>query len=169
MNNAVKANFTAAKVDRLAAIMGEALGYFLVSVGALGLDYSLLVGLTELGHLNYLISAACGFAAGLALSYLMSAAFVFREHRLASRQVEFIIFAIIGLVGLALNEGLMKLFVDVGGMHYAIAKIPAAGIGFIFNFGARRLLLFTNWESRLGSKNLNAIHCPESVRPRTFS
>ena len=128
---------------RLVRLFNEGWKYFLVSLAALALDYGLLVGLTEIGHLNYLVSAAIGFLAGLALNYALSVAFVFREHRLGDRRIEFLGFLLIGLAGLGLNEVLMKAFVESAGLVYALAKIPATGVGFVFNFSARRLLLFT--------------------------
>jgi putative flippase GtrA len=129
---------------RLHRLFNESWKYFLVSLVALGVDYGLLVGLTSLGHLYYLISAAIGFLAGLGINYALSTAFVFREHRLADWRLEFLGFLLIGLVGLGLNEVLMKLFVETAGLGYALAKIPATGIGFLFNFSARRLLLFSS-------------------------
>jgi putative flippase GtrA len=129
---------------RLTTLFHETWKYFLVSLAALALDYSLLVGLTALGKIHYLVSAAVGFSAGLVLNYVLSIAFVFRERRLAGRRMmEFAGFLLIGLAGLALNEVLMKIFVESAGMGYALAKIPATGVGFVFNFGARRALLFT--------------------------
>ena len=128
---------------RLVRLFNEGWKYFLVSLAALALDYGLLVGLTAIGHLYYLVSAAIGFLAGLALNYALSVAFVFREHRLGDRRIEFLGFLLIGLVGLGLNEVLMKALVESAGLGYALAKIPATGVGFVFNFSARRLLLFT--------------------------
>jgi putative flippase GtrA len=124
-------------------LLHETWKYFLVSLAALALDYALLVALTSLGHVHYLISAAVGFAAGLVLNYALSVAFVFRQRRLADRRMEFAGFFLIGLAGLALNEALMKLFVDGAGLGYALAKVPATGVGFVFNFGVRRAMLFT--------------------------
>jgi len=117
--------------------------YFLVSLAALVVDYGLLVGLTSGAHVHYLVSAGVGFTAGLVLNYALSVAFVFRERRLTSRRWQFVGFMLIGLAGLALNEFLMKLFVETVGLGYALAKIPATGVGFMFNFGVRRALLFT--------------------------
>ena len=47
-----------------------------------------------------------------------------------------------GLAGLALTQGLMALWVEVLHMTPGLAKIPTAGIVFIFNFAVRRALLF---------------------------
>jgi putative flippase GtrA len=131
---------------RAAILLQETWRYFLTSVAALALDYGLLIGLTEFARLNYLLSAAIGFTAGVALNYVLSVVFVFHERRLTSRWLEFAGFVVIGLLGLCLNEVLMKLFVETGGLGYAIAKIPATGLGFLFNFGSRRMLLFTKWD-----------------------
>ena len=121
----------------------ESWKYLLVSVAALAVDYGLLVLLTEFGHFHYLVSAAVGFVAGLFLSYGLSVTLVFRQRRLRDRRLEFMGFFAIGLIGLGLNEALMKLFVESFGLGYALAKIPATAVGFVFNFGSRRVLLFT--------------------------
>ena len=150
----------APNMSGLRTILEESGRYFLVALAALTLDYGLLVGLTELAHVNYLVSAGVGFSAGLALNYMLSTAFVFRERPVASRWIEAAGFAFIGIAGLALNEGLMKLFVEFGGLGYAIAKIPVAGVGFVFNFGVRRLLLFTKWKVRDPKSGTPMAICP---------
>lgn len=134
---------TAAWRAHAAQIFHEMWKYFLVSAVALAIDYSLLVGLTSIGHVHYLVSAGVGFAAGLLVSYALSVAFVFRQHGLSDRRLEFLGFMLIGLAGLALNELLMGFFVETVGLGYALAKIPATGVGFLFNFGVRRAFLFT--------------------------
>jgi putative flippase GtrA len=128
---------------KLLQLVHETWKYFLVSLAALAVDYGLLVGLTALAHVHYLVSAAVGFSAGLVLNYALSVAFVFRERRYQDRRWEFVGFLAIGVAGLALNEVLMKLFVETVGLGYALAKIPATGVGFVFNFGLRRVMLFT--------------------------
>ena len=117
--------------------------YLVVSLIALGVDYTLLVGLSAAAGGHYLVAAAVGFGAGLIVNYALSVAFVFRQRRLRSRRLEFVGFFAIGLVGLLINEALMKLFVDGVGLRVALAKIPATAVGFVFNFGLRRALLFT--------------------------
>ena len=124
-------------------VFHETWKYFLASVAALAVDFGLMVALTEFAHLHYLVSAAIGFSAGLVVNYLLSVTMVFSQRRLADRRLEFAGFLLIGLAGLALNEGLLKLFVDTAGLGYAFAKLPATGVGFVFNFGVRRLVLFT--------------------------
>lgn len=115
----------------------------MASFAALVVDFGLLVALTEWAHLNYLVSAAVGFCVGLIVNYILSVTLVFSQRRLNSRRLEFLGFLVIGLLGLALNEILMKTFVEALGLGYALAKIPAAGVSFVFNFVTRRVLLFS--------------------------
>ena len=127
---------------RARLIAGESSKYLAASVAALAVDYGLLVTLTEVVHLHYLWSAAIGFTAGLAVTYVLSIKFIFRERRFG-RGAELAGFLAIGIIGLGLNELLLKGMVEGLGLSYAWAKIPAAGISFMFNFVARRVLLFT--------------------------
>ena len=117
--------------------------YLVVSVLALAVDYGLLLSLTSFWHMHYLVAACVGFAAGLLVNYSLSVAFVFRQRRLRDRRLEFLGFFVIGLLGLGLNAALMALFVGGLGWVVALAKIPATAIGFVFNFGVRRALLFS--------------------------
>jgi putative flippase GtrA len=117
--------------------------YLLVSVVALAVDYGLLVALTDFARVDYRISAGVGFAVGLLVNYALSITFVFRQHRLRDRRLEFLGFFVIGLIGWGINEGVIILFVESLHFRADLAKIPATAVGFVFNFGARRLLLFS--------------------------
>jgi putative flippase GtrA len=118
--------------------------YFAVSAAALALDFGLLILLTERVHLPYLVSAAIGFSAGTLLAYVLSVSLVFRECRFTRRWAEFLGFVMIGVAGLVLNQILLRAFVEGLGLSYVLAKVPAAGIGFVFSFASRRLALFTS-------------------------
>jgi len=115
----------------------------LVSALALALDVALLYALASGLHIHYQIAAAAGFIAGLSLNYALSVRFVFTHRRVTSRTQEFAFFAAIGAGGLALNAALLAGMVELLRQHYLIGKIVAAGGTFLFNFGARRWLLFT--------------------------
>lgn len=123
----------------------EFIGYGLVSALALAVDWALLVICTEFAGLHYSVSATIGFFAGLAIAYGLSVAFVFRERAVADRRFEFIVFALVGVCGLGLTQILMRTIVETTGIGYAAAKAPTAGMVFLFNFAARRALLFSRW------------------------
>jgi putative flippase GtrA len=110
---------------------------------ALGVDMGLLLLLHHVVGLHYLLAAAIGFMAGLFVAYALSVRFAFSQRRVADARAEFILFASVGLLGLALTQILLHAFVDGTGMAVAAAKIVTAGFVFLFNFGARKVLLFT--------------------------
>lgn len=123
-------------------IAGEFLRYVAASGVALGVDYGLLVALTEFAGLHYLLSAALGFVTGAAVMYLLSVRFVFRHRRLSDRRLEFGLFVTSGLVGLVAGQLLLYGFVEWAGLPYWLAKAPSAGGSFILNFILRRIALF---------------------------
>ncbi|HEY5072820.1 MAG TPA: GtrA family protein [Caulobacteraceae bacterium] len=127
---------------RIRTFARESWRYLAASVAALAVDFSLLVFLSEIVRLNYLWSAAVGFTAGLLVTYGLSVTLIFRERRFG-RGFELGGFVLIGLLGLGLNELLLRGMVEGLGFGYALAKIPAAGVSFVFNFISRRVLLFT--------------------------
>ena len=117
--------------------------YGAISVAALAVDYGLLIFLTEYVGLYYLVSASISFLAGMFLVYVASISYIFDERRLTNRSVELTSFAVIGVAGLLLN-GLLLWAITAGTpLSYQLAKLPTAGIVFLFNYVARRNLLFS--------------------------
>ncbi len=127
---------------RLGRFVVDLVKYGLVSVGALALDAGTMLFLNKALGVNYLVAAAIGFSSGLALVYWLSIRYVFDDSRRLRPSQEMLGFLVTGLIGLLLNEILMKTFVEHVGLSVAIAKIPTAGVVFMFNFTARRMLLF---------------------------
>jgi putative flippase GtrA len=126
---------------RLPEGLRELMLYGFASALALGLDWGLLLALTALG-VNYLVASATGFVSGMAVTYWLSVAVVFRHRPVVDRRRELVGFIGVGLAGLILTQGLMALWVGALHLHPGVAKIPTAGIVFVFNFTVRRALLF---------------------------
>ena len=105
-------------------------------------DFGLLYLLTGYAGLHYLLSATIAFLAGLTVNYLISIRWVFRRHTLDNRTAEFALYAVIGVVGLLLNDLLLYLFTDRLELHYLLSKLVAAAIVLIWNFAGRKFLLF---------------------------
>ena len=106
-------------------------------------DYGLLVFLTEVVGLHYLVSATISFIAGLVVNYFLSTSWIFRKSKLENKWAEFLIFAFIGIIGLGLNNLLLYCFTDKIHIHYMISKLLTTAIVMIWNFGARKIILFT--------------------------
>lgn len=138
-----------AKTDSLA---GQFFRYFIVGGAAFVVDFTLLFLLTEFGHIHYLLSASVAFMAGIAVNYALAVSWVFDHRSIDNRVYEFALFSIIGILGLAFNAALMWLFTELVGFHYLGSKMVAAALILLFNFGARKALLFSGSRS---SKRVN--------------
>ena len=77
--------------------------YFGVSAICLLVDTGTLFVLTEYAGIHYLISTFIGYSLRLILNYISSVTWVFKTKRLANKPMEFGIFVVIGLIGLAIN------------------------------------------------------------------
>lgn len=115
--------------------------YFVASAVALGVDTGLYALGLHLG-LGYPLAAILSFLGGLTVAYLISVRWAFRTRRLRNARIEFIVFAAIGVLGLLLTESLLWLQIDVLAFGPVPAKLAASCGVFLFNFGARKLVLF---------------------------
>lgn len=115
-----------------------------IFVGAIATlaDIGLLYILTDFAHTHYLVSTGIAFILGTVVNYVLSIFWVFKEKKLKSKTAEFVVFAVIGAVGLLLNELFMWLFTDVAGLYYLLSKVIATIIVFLFNFLIRKKFLF---------------------------
>ena len=143
MTEPPRASETPARMQALINLFHEGWKYFLVSAVTLALDLAIYWTLIEVAKVYYLAANLVSVSVGLVANYALSVAFVFSQRRLTSRRVEFAGFVAIGVAGLAVNEA--GVAVLVGGFHLSrvLGKIGAAGVSFMFNFLARRTLLFT--------------------------
>lgn len=121
----------------------EGARYFAASAVALCADALVYVALIRLLDVHYLAAAPAGFILGISVHYALSTRWVFRERRLRNARLEFAIFALIGGGGLLLNQLVIYLGVDRLGLTPEVAKLLSAGISFLFNYAARKTLLFT--------------------------
>jgi putative flippase GtrA len=116
--------------------------YFGCSLAALCTDFALFSSCLRLG-LGYGLAAGIGFTAGLCVAYVLSIRLVFATRSIDDERVEFLLFSGIGLLGLLMTEVLLWSLVSGAGWSPLWAKLPTAGLVFLFNFGARKALLFT--------------------------
>ena len=120
----------------------ELFRYILVGGIAFIADFSSLFIFTDVLKIYYLISAALAFLIGSVVNYTLSITWVFSKRTLRSRQLEFSIFLIIGVIGLGINEFIIWFFTEHIHFHYLVSKIFSAGIVLMWNFSARKFLLF---------------------------
>jgi putative flippase GtrA len=120
----------------------QLLRYALVGGLAFVVDFGSLYFLTEHLHAYYMHSAALAFVLGLTTNYLLSVTWVFQKRTFNNRLVEYGVFAVLGVLGLGLNQGLIYGLTEYASCHYLFSKALATGLVFLWNFGSRKLLLF---------------------------
>ena len=112
------------------------------------IDYTSLFIFTEYLYINYLISAAIAFILGLTTNYQLCTIWVFDNSRLNNKLSEFTIFSIIGIIGLGLNEIIIYVCSEFLNFYYMISKLISTAVVFFWNFGGRKYILFTNFNSK---------------------
>lgn len=102
----------------------------------------------------YLISGFIGFTVSVIVNYLLSMKFVFERREDMSRKREFIIFVILSVIGLGINE--LLLFIGIDGIYFnsealrnmfsesmaeTLVKLFATAVVMVYNFVTRKILL----------------------------
>ena len=119
--------------------------YVIVGGFSFLIDYGLLYFLTEYANFYYILSASISFIVGLIVNYILSTKWIFRKSRLKNTVLEFIIYGIIGILGLILNNILLYIFTDFFQIYYMISKLITAVLVMGWNFVGRRIILFNNY------------------------
>ena len=98
------------------------------------------------------VANSLSFVAGLAVNYFISTFWIFKDSKVKNKLVEFISFAAIGVVGLLITIGITKLFEiwlgDSTSLFQIIAKLVSTAVSFLWNFFARKILLYTKKEGK---------------------
>lgn len=122
--------------------------YLFVGGSAFVVDFAALYLLAHFLGMHYLAAASLSYLLGMACNYMISVNWVFDFRRVAQWQHELIVFGLIGIAGLILNGFAIAVLVESCGLPYLAAKLAAAVLILFFNFGARKVLLFSAAKSR---------------------
>ncbi len=107
-------------------------------------DFLVLIFLTDLLGVYYMISASISFICSVLVSYFFNIYWVFHQRKYDKRRHEIALFFFISAIGLILTSSFMYFFTEIVGMFYVYSKIVSASIVFVWNFTARKYLLFNN-------------------------
>lgn len=120
-------------------LINQILKFGVVGGIAFVIDYGILFLLAKVIGLNELISAAISFVISLTFNYFASTKWVFDAKKQTPKEV--IIFVLLSVVGLGINElliyfGTTKMHIDV-----MIVKLFATVVVMVYNFITRKLII----------------------------
>lgn len=125
----------------LKKLLAQFMKFGIVGVIAFVIDYGFMIFLTEVFGVPYLISTTVSFIVSVIFNYFASMRFVFKRKDDMSRKREFIIFVVLSVIGLVINDVFMWLMVDFLYIDYRISKIVVTFIVAVWNFVTRKIFL----------------------------
>lgn len=120
-------------------LINQILKFGVVGGIAFVIDYGILFLLAKVLGLNELISAAISFIVSLTFNYFLSTKWVFEAKKQTPKEV--IIFVLLSVVGLGINEVLIYLGTKKLGIDVMIVKLFATAIVMVYNFITRKLII----------------------------
>lgn len=120
-------------------LINQILKFGVVGGIAFVIDYGILFLLAKVIGLNELISAAISFIVSLTFNYFLSTKWVFEAKKQTPKEV--IIFVLLSVVGLGINEVLIYLGTKKLGIDVMIVKLFATAIVMVYNFITRKLII----------------------------
>ena len=121
-------------------LVRQILKFGVVGGGAFLIDYSILYVLTEFVGIHYLVSSVISFIISLIFNYILSIYWVFDVTKKQTSK-EIIIFVVLSVIGLGINQLIMYLGVDLLHIYYMINKLAATFIVMVWNFVTRKIFI----------------------------
>lgn len=126
---------------RMKKLIEQILKFGVVGIIATVIDFGVLYVLSQPLGMDPVISAGISFCVSLVFNYVASMRYVFTHREDMSRSREFVIFLVLSLIGLAINEAIMAAGVAfLGSSALAVmgTKVLATAIVMVWNFVSRK-------------------------------
>lgn len=117
----------------------------------LWLSYDFIMGKSEhliniFGKETDIVLTTCTILASMLsgiANYIFSTIWVFHKKQKNNNILRFIVFTVIGAIGLAINAGITVVLTKNIGLHYLLSNTIAQIIVFFFNFFMRKKIVYT--------------------------
>ena len=122
-------------------LVAQIMKFGVVGVIAFFIDFGVMVFLTEVFGIDPVISATVSFIISVVFNYAASMRYVFSHREGMSRTREFVIFVVLSVIGLGINDLLIWAGTDLASFDYRLVKIFATAVVMIWNFVTRKIFL----------------------------
>ena len=136
--------------EKITNLVKQAFKFGIVGALSTVIDFGLLFLLQSVVGINYLVASTASFMISLVFNYICSMKYVFVGKKDSSKIREFIIFLILSLIGLGLNEFFLWIFHGKGKINLMVAKLLATAIVMVWNFVSRKIFIEEKECERVG-------------------
>lgn len=128
-------------MSRYRNLIKQIIKFGIIGAIAFLIDYSLLYICTEFFGIYYLTSSIISFTISVIFNYIASVKWVFEVDNEQNKTYQFILFIIMSIIGLIINQVIMWLTVEKLMIYYMISKLIATFIVMVWNFVTRKIFL----------------------------
>ena len=122
-------------------LVAQIMKFGVVGIIAFFIDFGVMVFLTEVFGMNPVASATISFTVSVVFNYLASMRYVFQHREGMSRAREFVIFVVLSVIGLIINDVLMWAGTEWASLDDRLVKIFATAVVMVWNFVTRKVFL----------------------------
>lgn len=105
------------------------------------IDFVFLYLFKEFLHFPVVLSNTLSFSISVIYNYIASVQWVFEVDHEKDQKRQFVLFIILSVIGLFLNDFIMWLCIKLMAIYYLLAKVIATIIVMVFNFVTRKIFL----------------------------
>lgn len=122
---------------------GQVIKFAIAGAAGAVIEIGLFIFLEDIAGMHYLAANLIAITVAILVNYLISHKWVFESGR-HSKPVEFMAFVFLSILVVLLNQTLMWTFVDQFALDSKLSKVAAIVIVAVFNFVAKKYLVFKN-------------------------
>lgn len=122
-------------------LLAQIMKFGVVGIIAFFIDYGVMVLLTEVFGVPPVASATVSFIVSVVFNYVASMRYVFCHREGMSRRREFVIFVVLSVIGLGINDAILWVGTETVAIDYRIVKIFATAVVMVWNFVTRKIFL----------------------------
>ena len=105
------------------------------------IDFAFLYIFKEFLNIDVIIANTLSFIISVTYNYIASITWVFDVNKKKNKNIQFVLFIILSIVGLIMNNIILYILTDKLNIYYLISKVIATIIVMIFNFVTRKKFL----------------------------